>query len=765
MPLFGLASTKTTQTTASVTSTTTTPVAHCTPFTLPSLGVITINADTTITLSNDVLFQPACTGVVDITQNSISSTLTDLRDPFYASTIPQCYALAATTLIAYTLFIMLLITPRTFLQGGAVILGRRGFTNGPTGEAGIGIGGRPWLQKVAAATVAISLTIASVDTFKVAQAQYEIGFMDATALQQQVLDGTTLKVMRIISDTFLWLAQAQTLIRLFPRQREKVIIKWTAFALILLDLIFGVLESFVVSTTYSRPTSFNEAIPALSYLFQLALGILYCAWVIYYSITKKQYAFYHPEMRNVCLVALLSIVSLFVPVVFFMTDIINHDVAAWGDYVRWVGAAAASVVVWEWVERIEALERNDKKDGVLGREVFDGDEMLEVTPASDVRRRRWGGGNGGASGSSSGAAGGNTGSSSFGKAWPVITGAVHRYRPHRKPRPTRSTRQELAAEKLDAPGGSIVSQLTPWPARTTNTVTPVSRADTASAESTVYAVRYHPIAVGTQPFGEAVPTIPANLVDIEAQDDTIAPVNSGMMFEKHVQEEGSDAPILAPPTSNFRIKFWDTVDRINPLAHRSRQPPAELAAHTRANSLQPATDLTRTLSPSHARWDIRGRLEDYASVQAERFEKKNKRVDANVPILPVTRIPAPPRNRTEREMADLIEEDERMNYYESNTVVGVASPPIQRAISQSRRPTGPSRMPSREGQVGEHLMRSVSGSMGTRSNTTRTPPNMVRSPTSRVVPEMDSNERLEQDLPVIRIPPPPRRRRTDEEDA
>jgi len=64
--------------------------------------------------------------------------------------------------------------------------------------------------------------------------------------------------------------------------------------------------------------------------------------------------------------------------VFFVLDISKPDVAGWGDYVRWVGAAAASVVVWEWVERIEALERNDKKDGVLGREIFDGDEMLEV---------------------------------------------------------------------------------------------------------------------------------------------------------------------------------------------------------------------------------------------------------------------------------------------------------------------------------------------------------------------------------------------------
>ena len=34
-------------------------------------------------------------------------------------------------------------------------------------------------------------------------------------------------------------------------------------------------------------------------------------------------------------------------------------------------------MVWEWVERIEALKRDERKDGILGREIFDGDEILD----------------------------------------------------------------------------------------------------------------------------------------------------------------------------------------------------------------------------------------------------------------------------------------------------------------------------------------------------------------------------------------------------
>jgi hypothetical protein len=320
-----------------------------------------------IILPRDVLYQAPCPVLAARDDLGIDSPLegssllepdgsdndhkfSNFRDPFYATLFPMCYVLAATTVVAYMLVIMLFVTPRSFLDGGIVYLGRRGFTNSSSG--GVSIGGRPWLQKVAALTVAISLTVATADTFRVAESQYRWGIQNARQLQLEVMGSTELKVIRLISDTFLWLAQAQTLIRLFPRQREKIIIKWAAFALITLDVIFSAINSFQFSedgvTGTSRPNSFVHPIPALSYLFQVALGILYAAWVIYYSLMKKRYAFYHPLMKNICLVAIMSIVSVIVPVVFFILDVSNPSFPRWGDYVRWVGAAAASVVVWEW---------------------------------------------------------------------------------------------------------------------------------------------------------------------------------------------------------------------------------------------------------------------------------------------------------------------------------------------------------------------------------------------------------------------------------
>ncbi|KAG4434980.1 hypothetical protein IFR05_009534 [Cadophora sp. M221] len=660
---------------------TATSTPHCTPFTLPSNGLLTLGVGNVITLTSDAIFQPECTGSSDtILAGAGSPSWTDFRDPFYASTIPECYALAAATVIAYMLVIMLFITPRTFLREGAVVLGRRGFTNGPSAsDAGIGIGGRPWLQKVAALTVAISLTIATADTFRVAEEQYEVGYMDAAALQSKVEDGLELKIIRVISDTFLWLAQAQTLIRLFPRQREKIIIKWTAFALISLDVLFSILNNFVYNGN-SRPHSFVDAIPALAYLFQLALSLLYAAWVIYYSITKKQFAFYHVQMKNMCLVSLLSLVSVLIPVVFFVLDISQPSLAGWGDYVRWVGAAAASVVVWEWVERIEALERDDKKDGVLGREVFDGDEMFDANSTSNDhwKNRNSGKGDDGDHGGGGGAI-----TSSNGRSWPSVAGLAHRYRPR--------ARQDVENGKTRG-DGTTRNKRGPrprpplWPTRPPAAATPISRTDSASAESTVYAIRYHPISEATPPVRENTRDSmrPTEMSRHNSAEVIRAPSlrrdSSDDLEKKSIVERMEEGYGTEPPPPQ-QTSTWDAIAKANPFRRRGREPPPQVSAQTAKTQ-----EAANVHGPSSV-WDVRARLEDFAATQAEKLRDKN-RASNTVGPLPVTVIPAPPRRRDLAATLEELEDAERREQ-RPRTQQPAERPMPERSMSVATRITGP----------------------------------------------------------------------------
>ncbi|KAF4994019.1 hypothetical protein FGRMN_6053 [Fusarium graminum] len=653
----------------------------CTTTLLPDNGVMTLGLDGVPTiLTEPAIYQVPCPipalfprddfhvtvaasgDESSLTQHDASDSspkLSDFRDPFYASTFPICYALAATTVTAYMLVIMLFVTPRSFLDGGIVYLGRRSaFTH--SSSSSVTIGGRPWLQKVAALTVAISLTIASADTFRVAKSQYTWGIQNANQLQDEVMNSVELKVIRLVSDTFLWLAQAQTLIRLFPRHREKIIIKWVAFALITLDVVFSAITSFKYSengiNTTARPKNFVHPVPALSYLFQLSLGLLYAAWVVYFALMKKRYSFYHPFMKNISFVAIISLISILIPVVFFILDISQPDFTGWGDYVRWVGAAAASVVVWEWVERIEALEREEKKDGILGREVFDGDDTLEINasefPWLRNRKNRKGGEPGGGGDSERPQM-----SSSAANGWPTVTSITNRYRGQ-----ANSTFAETTEEPTQRGVGRSLRP-TIWPARPAPAVTPISRTDTASAASTVYAVRYQAPSETTSRTPDPLPQ--PSVVDLSQQSGTPssqqtseesnssnrapASVQNGHVVSSNSQQSVDlEANTIVPRTQGG----WRGLTLASPIFRRSSEETSRQTTQRPDND--PITERETTANGS-SRWDLKARLEDFAANQAERL-RDHMRPTPNTESLPVTVIPAPPRRGAA--LQQVLEEEE-----------------------------------------------------------------------------------------------------------
>ncbi|CBX96562.1 hypothetical protein LEMA_P108270.1 [Plenodomus lingam JN3] len=635
---------------------------HCPSYKLPALGVIELSPGNTITLDSDAVFRPQC--LSNQVQQGGDGTggltsIADIRDPFHASITPQAYATGAATVIAWMLVIMLIITPRTFFVGNASgrsgLMGRRGIISGATGSGSIiGVGSRPWLQKAAALTVAISLTLATADTFKIAQRQYEDGFIDAKELRDMVVAGMEIKVSRVISDIFLWLAQVQTLIRLFPRHKEKVIIKWVGFALILLDIVFSSLNSFGPYESARRPAHFDTAIPALSYLFQLSLSMLYAAWVMYYAITKRRYAFYHPMMWNMSVVAMLSTIAILTPVIFFITDIANYTIAGWGDYFRWVGAAAASVIVWEWVERIEALEREERKDGILGREIYDGDDMLDTTPSSSsdpswpAKRQ--------SQLSEKGNTNGPQGKGGFGAQASRFHHLAHSWgrkmtespraearkrRTIRIPAPAPVLRRSDTATHGDRSSRTYQRVQTPPPVPVISS--PVSRTDTTSADSTVYTVRYHPISE-TPPHQPLPPMADRGVATMEerpaAADE--APRSPRQPANREDPEQGDAAP--SEPVTSRRKWQWQGVG--NTFRRKGRTPPQELQ---RGRVIEPleVEDVAVHIPPrNYNGLALSDRLGTFAAQSGERFRSKKKSGPHLETSLPVTIIPAQPRGQT-----------------------------------------------------------------------------------------------------------------------
>ena len=556
----------------------------CSPYLLPSGGVVVNPVDkSVITLQFEAVFEPPCPTVtiplpLDPLQTNFEPEDLLNGKPFSSSTSPQIYAISAATIVSYMLVVILFVTPRTFYVGGAgggvSLLGRRGTLGGSYGSnTVIGIGSRPWMQKIAAITLATSLTIVTVDTFSLAENQYDEGYADAGELSRKVLDGLEIRIVRLISETFVWLAQAQTLIRLFQRRREKLVIKWTAFVLITLEVIFSIMDHFVEQGSAAKPKTFDNSMQALNYLFALSLNIAYAAFVIVYCLRKRRFAFFHSQMRSMPLMALLSLTAVLIPVIFFILDLSQPDISGWGSYVRWVAACAASVVVWEWVERIEALEREEKRDGILGREIFDGDEMLDANPP----RRGWP--NHSQGGKKRGGSFGGGFASSINTRWSDMTKVAKRFGKPKTPEPVAlkgldsDSSSSSHRENKDREADTIITRTRDRPnSPAANVASLVNRADTTSAASNLYRVRRHS---GTEPTVNAA----ENMLDQSSPGASQRATNK-LSLAKRTEESGE---VKVPPRAS-------RLSRIPIPFRRQRQtPPAVVTAAIAGLQTKPAT--------------------------------------------------------------------------------------------------------------------------------------------------------------------------------
>lgn len=364
--------------------------------------------------------------------------------------------------------------------------------------------------------------------------------------------------------------------------------------------------------------------------------MLYASWVLYYSVCKRKYAFYHKAMPNIFLVAMLSIIAVLTPVIFFITDISNQSIAGWGDYFRWVGAAAASVIVWEWVERIEALEREEKKDGILGREVFDGDDVLGSVDSEEViwpRPRGFWASQGWKQNGSRG--GGSGGGSAFTSGQDVQKDLP----PHRTGQTDRAiafvkskTRRTAEKPTKRAQPRSVSQQTDHVTVPPPAAVSPVSRADTTSPASTIYTVRYHN---GVTPVSQA----PASQRNFASLDQTMhdGRTSPTVMNEKTIIEEDDDESQI---DQQSRVKFHIG----NPFKRGKSTAPEAVRA---GQVIEPVSIGGSTTQPTHqySTWDVKGKIGAFAADQGEKWREK-KRGEPQEKDLPVTIIPAQPRGRT-----------------------------------------------------------------------------------------------------------------------
>lgn len=332
----------------------------------------------TVQLSTAGLYYPNCESNGDSAKDYdtlVESSYLGYHDPFYGSVVSMAYSLASATVMAWLLVILLLIAQKK----------------------------RPLFQIFTTVFVAVSLTVFFTQATNILEDQYYEGYHDAEELRRQVFGGMAYRVLDVLMTLIVWLAHIQVLLTLFERPKEKRVIKFIgAFFAIGVVVLWSFVNFFVPyhSLWYESSSVSRLVVPPLAYAFQIAITLIYAVGVILYSIRKRKYAFGSVSLRDlwrfgrqeyteksefrggnsrktggsVLAVGIVTILCLFLPLIFFILDICKYWFAGWSEFIRWVCDVAASVIVYEWVDAIEREEREEQKTGVLGKQIFEEDD-------------------------------------------------------------------------------------------------------------------------------------------------------------------------------------------------------------------------------------------------------------------------------------------------------------------------------------------------------------------------------------------------------
>lgn len=268
----------------------------------------------------------------------------DVDEPFFGSVIPIAYTISAATIVAWLLLILLMIAQKR----------------------------RPWYQMFMMLFVATSLTTFLAHTTRVLQEQYLLGYYDAAQLRHHVFGSLSFRILEVLSILIIWVAQLQVILRLFNRAKERLTIKWVGSVLAVINFTLWCLVNFLVPN-HADNHLIKDIIPVLAYLFQITIQVIYAGAVMTYSIRKRKYA-YH---RTSLITAAISIVAVLLPLVFFILDLADYWITGWSEFIRWVSGAGASVVLWEWIDAVERLEKEHQKTGVMGRQIYEDEDDMD----------------------------------------------------------------------------------------------------------------------------------------------------------------------------------------------------------------------------------------------------------------------------------------------------------------------------------------------------------------------------------------------------
>lgn len=226
-----------------------------------------------------------------------------------------------------------------------------------------------WLLRLSSLLGSVNLLILFVRSIIFLERQHTLGISSGSKLLDDLQTDQVFNAIDFIFVLMAQFAEAQVIIRLFSRAKEKRVSFIVGGVLSLASQIIWAVSTFSTINIDDEESDLS-ILPAFTYLLRIALSMIYSGLILIYGIGKRNYIFH----RSALLLTVLTFLVINLQVAFFITDISNIWVSELSEIFNTTVYICVTVIPWEWINRVHAIERHEQKEGVLGRPFYEDED-------------------------------------------------------------------------------------------------------------------------------------------------------------------------------------------------------------------------------------------------------------------------------------------------------------------------------------------------------------------------------------------------------
>ncbi|AQZ09344.1 RIM21 (YNL294C) [Zygosaccharomyces parabailii] len=225
--------------------------------------------------------------------------------------------------------------------------------------------------KLGSIICSVNIVIFVTRALKKMQEEHEkYGVATAKSIMSMYTSDLTFSILDLISVFMIQLCQVAIINRLFSRNLEKRIVIFLGVPLVVVSNVLWAIPRFADGVKDS--THHWETLPPFVYLFRIALSTSYACAVTSFAFIKRRFCIQSFQMGILTLLALLVVV---LQPALFLADVSDAWLRGVGELFNTTCYVGSAFIVWEWLEGLNSMERNEQAKSILGRPIYEDEQQ------------------------------------------------------------------------------------------------------------------------------------------------------------------------------------------------------------------------------------------------------------------------------------------------------------------------------------------------------------------------------------------------------